>query len=175
MISLVLQISWTKEAKELMSSRFLSSNIASSPSFTALSCICCPYRHSRSTQPCYLWVPYIPNYTPISFCFHNLLRHCSRPLMEDWKGNSPHLHSFVGVEHGVESYFGLAVYFTASVARGGSTDSTVFFSHLILRALRLQLLRDRPRHGDCPEARGGDANPAWLQAREQSSKGLWGE
>ena len=78
-------------------------------------------------------------------------------------------------KHGVESRFGLAAYFTASVARGGSTDSTVFFSHLILRALRVQLLWDRPRHGDCLGARGGDANPAWLQAREQSSKGLGGE
>ena len=94
------------------------------------------------------------------------------PINEGLEGELPHSHSSVGVEHGVESYFGLAVYFTASMARGGSTDSTVFFSHLILRALRLQLLRDHPRHGDCPEARGGDANPAWLQAREQSSKGL---
>ena len=56
-----------------------------------------------------------------------------------------------------------AAHFTASELGGGSTDSTVLLSHLVLRALRVQLLRHDSRHGDCLGARGGDANPAWLQ------------
>ena len=61
------------------------------------------------------------------------------------------------------SYYEYAAHFTASVLGGGSTDSTVLLSHLVLRALRVQLLRHDSRHGDCLGACGGDASPSWLQ------------
>ena len=56
-----------------------------------------------------------------------------------------------------------AAHFNVLVVRGGSRNSLVLLSHLVLRALRVQLLRHDSRHGDCLEACGGDANPAWLQ------------